>query len=98
MELKLHPEVKDDLKKLDFKIRSEATEWLFKLEKNANLGEPLDYELKGARKIYFNKAKHRIIYKVNKKKVQILVVAIGARKDYEVYNLAKRRLKQMNGR
>jgi mRNA-degrading endonuclease RelE of RelBE toxin-antitoxin system len=92
MKIYVHEGVNDDVKKLEPYIVREVDMWLDKLTKNPYLGQELQRELKGLRKIYLNKARHRIVYTINKQEVHILVIAIGARKDSEVYRIAKQRM------
>jgi len=94
MKVILHPEVEKDFSKLNVSLRAEASEWIRKLRRNPYIGQELMRELKGARKIYFNKARHRIVYTINAKEICVLVIAVGARRDFEVYNLAKQRMKK----
>jgi len=96
MEVILHPHVEEDLGRLGTPVQSEALMWLDKLSQNPYLGQELQRELKGLRKIYMNKARHRIVYTINKQEVHILVIAIGARKDSEVYRIAKQRMDSLN--
>jgi mRNA interferase RelE/StbE len=57
------------------------------------VGEPLRFELTGYRKLkIFNK--YRIVYRVEKDNVMVFVLAVGIRRDSEVYQEAARRLKQ----
>jgi mRNA interferase RelE/StbE len=57
------------------------------------VGEPLRFELAGYRKLkIFDK--YRIVYRVEKEKVMVFVLAVGIRRDSEVYRQAASRLKQ----
>lgn len=57
-----------------------------------DIGETLRFELAGYRKLkIFNK--YRIVYRVEKDKVLFFVLAVGIRRDSDVYQEAARRLK-----
>ena len=57
-----------------------------------NVGYPLRFELKEYRKlVIFNS--YRIIYKVIKDEVLVFILAVGIRRDAEVYAEAVKRLK-----
>jgi mRNA interferase RelE/StbE len=56
------------------------------------VGEPLRFELAGYRKLkIFDK--YRIVYRVEKDKILVFVLAVGIRRDSEVYQEAIRRLR-----
>jgi mRNA interferase RelE/StbE len=55
-------------------------------------GEPLRLELAGYRKLkIFND--YRIVYRVEKNKVLVFILAVGIRRDSDVYNEAIKRLR-----
>lgn len=55
------------------------------------IGEPLQFALKGFRKLkIFDE--YRIIYKVEKAMVLVFILAVGIRRDEEVYREALKRL------
>jgi mRNA interferase RelE/StbE len=73
------------------KIKKKITELLSVSPEE--VGEPLRFELAGYRKLkIFNK--YRIVYRVEKGEVMVFVLAVGIRRDSEVYQEAARRLKQ----
>jgi mRNA interferase RelE/StbE len=92
MKVILHPEIENDFNKLNNQLQAEAARWIRKLGKNPYLGQALVRELRNARKIYFNQAKHRIVYTVNAKEIHVLIIAVGTRQDSEVYRIAKQRM------
>lgn len=49
------------------------------------------FDLTGYKKIYAVKKKIRIIYKIEKEKILIKIIAIGKRDDFEVYQDADKR-------
>ena len=55
------------------------------------VGEPLRYDLKEYRKLKIFNA-YRIIYKVLKKEVLVFILAVGIRRDAQVYSEALKRL------
>ena len=55
------------------------------------IGEPLQFALKGYRKLkIFDE--YRIIYRVEKAQVLVFILAVGIRKDDEIYREALKRL------
>ncbi|WP_240160280.1 type II toxin-antitoxin system RelE family toxin [Pseudomonas proteolytica] len=53
-------------------------------------GKPLRGSLAGCRRI--RSGDTRIVYRVDGNAIQVLIVAVGARRDKEVYDAAKRRV------
>ncbi|WP_097023322.1 type II toxin-antitoxin system RelE family toxin [Chromohalobacter canadensis] len=88
-----HPDVQQDLTRLG---SAAATRILDVIEarirdgKPDNLGKPLRGTLAGCRRIRTGNT--RIVYKVDGEAIQVLIVAVGARRDEEVYKLADRRV------
>ncbi len=95
-EVKLHPEARKDLRKLDNALRQIVIKKMKKLSKNPNLGLPLgnraNLNLSGCYKTYVDNKKVRIVYKIIDDKIEIFVVAVGKRDDLEVYKKANDRL------
>lgn len=59
------------------------------------VGEPLRFELKQYRKlVIFDK--YRIIYRVHQQDVLVFVLAVGIRRDSEIYEEALRRLRRLS--
>ena len=52
------------------------------------LGNRVGFDLSGFRKIYVDKKKIRIVYKIIKDEVVVEVVAVGKREDMKVYKKA----------
>lgn len=93
--IKLHPDViRHDSKRFDSKtkekIKAKCLELLSKSPEEA--GEPLRLELKGYRKLKIFDD-YRIVYKVIRDEVVVYVLAVGIRRDSEVYADAIKRLK-----
>jgi len=88
-----HHEVADDLEALG---RYEARAVLRTIETRIRDGEPdkagkpLSGELAGCRRIRTGDV--RIVYRVNSEFVEVLIVAIGPRRDDEVYRSALKRV------
>lgn len=95
--IKLHKEViTHDSRRFDEqtkeKIKSKIRELLSVSPES--VGEPLHFELKQYRKlVIFDK--YRIVYRVHKEEVLVLVLAVGIRRDSEIYEEALRRLRRM---
>ncbi|MDF3933541.1 type II toxin-antitoxin system RelE family toxin [Pseudomonas citronellolis] len=53
------------------------------------LGKPLAGKLAGCRRMRVGNT--RIVYRVDGHRVEVLIIAVGARRDNEVYNLADKR-------
>lgn len=77
-------------KKTKDKIKAKIREFLSVAPDQ--VGAPLHFELKGYRKlVIFDK--YRIVYRVHKNEVLVFVLAVGIRRDSDVYEEALRRLK-----
>jgi hypothetical protein len=101
IEVKARLEVSQDMRNLGSnELRLEAAKYLLilettplygvKLEKHAEVGD-----LSDCRKIYFDKARHRIVYRVlpdEQQPDEVDVMAIGPRAELEVYTEAIRRM------
>jgi len=103
--VKVGADVKADLSGLDATLLAEAFGHMASLKDKPLLGQPLgDHpdvgDLSDCRKIYFDKARRRVIYRVvpdetDPKAVEIIVV--GRRADFRVYYDAVRRLGRTPG-
>lgn len=93
--IKLHKKViSEDSKLFDEKTKEKIKKKCKELLSTnpEEVGEPLRFELLGYRKLkIFND--YRIIYRVNKKEVFVFILAVGIRRDREVYREALKRLK-----
>lgn len=107
-EIQYRKEVNSDLQDLTDELFDECMLMISKLKKNIHLGQPLEDKngknLSGCYKIYFNNAKHRIVYRKLDLRCEIIVVgdvpkpvadviAIGKRNVQQVYKDAFNRLK-----
>ena len=93
--LLLHPDViSQDGRHFDAKtkerIKKKCREYLS--ENPEKVGEPLRQELAAYRKLkMFND--YRIIYRVDKKRSTVYILAVGIRRNQEIYQEAVKRLK-----
>jgi mRNA interferase RelE/StbE len=84
-----HPAVEQDLRRLG---RPDARTVLKVIEERIANGEPdklgkaLTGELAGCRRI--RSGQTRIVYKVDGSRIEVLVIAIGMRRDNEIYDAA----------
>lgn len=94
-EIKFHPLVEDDLKKLNNSVQIEVFKKLKKIQASPELGEPLGNKngmnLSGLRKMYVAKKQIRIIYEIVESIVVVKVLVIGKREDMIVYKEAEKR-------
>lgn len=96
-EVKIHPLVfLEDFKKID----NADTQKIIKAIRKKLTVNPLEYgsllkdNLKGMYKLRVDF--YRVIYLVDKNKVIVLVVKVGKRKDYEVYDEVPKRVNRLN--
>lgn len=88
-----HDEVAADLEALG---QSEARIILKVIEKRIKNGEPdklgkaLSGQLAGCRRI--RTGNMRIVYRINAEVIEVLIVAVGQRKDFAVYSAAENRV------
>ncbi|SFV54860.1 RelE/StbE replicon stabilization toxin [hydrothermal vent metagenome] len=94
-EIKYHPLVESDLKKLDHSVRIEVFKKLKKIQHSSELGELLGNKngmnLSGLRKMYVAKKQVRIVYEIVESMIVVKVLVIGKREDMAVYKEANRR-------
>jgi len=94
--IKLHKEViTQDSKKFDAKTKEKIKKKCKELLSlhPEEVGAPLHTPLQGYRKlVVFNN--YRIVYRVERKEVIVFILAVGIRRDLEVYEVALRRLNQ----
>ena len=88
-----HPEVEQDLHHLG---RAEARNILKVIEARIAQGEPdklgkaLTGDLSGCRRI--RSGQTRIVYRVDGKRIEVLIIAVGMRRDNEIYDAASSRV------
>lgn len=89
-----HPEVTGDLESLG---RADAARVMRVIDERIRQGEPdkigrpLHGSLAGYRRLRTGHI--RIVYRVNMDMIEVIVVAVGMRRELEVYSKAKRRTK-----
>jgi mRNA interferase RelE/StbE len=90
-----HPDVIGDLESLG---RAEAVRVMRVIDERIRQGEPdkigkpLHGSLAGYRRL--RTGHMRIVYRVNMDMIEVIVVAVGMRREFEVYSKAKRRAKR----
>ncbi len=88
-----HPEVEHDLRRLG---KSEAKAILKVIEERImngephKLGKPLNGDLAGLRLIRTGQT--RIVYRVYEDRIEVLIIAVGMRRDNEIYDAANGRV------
>jgi len=88
-----HPLVMDDLDQLGSAAASRILDVIEERIANGEpdkSGKPLRASLAGCRRIRTGDT--RIVYRVDGKAIQVLIVAVGARRDKEVYDAAEQRV------
>lgn len=94
--LKLHDKVYDDLKVLDNALIIKVFKKLKQIQQSPQIGENLGNKngmnLSGFKKVYIDKKRVRIVFKVQDDILTIYTIAIGQRDDMEVYKKAFDRL------
>jgi len=97
MKIEFIPEAVVDYESLDGSIKLLAKEKINKLEENPFIGEELgnknNIDLTGYYKLYFNKKRHRIVYRIVKNGIEIIEIwGIGKRDKMEIYKTIKKRI------
>ncbi len=91
----LKKEVEDDINKLTTTQKILVFKQFKKLENlpqlGAKLGNKAGLDLSGFRKLYVDKKKIRIVYRILEDKILVEVVAVGKREDMKVYKNAFKR-------
>jgi mRNA interferase RelE/StbE len=88
-----HPEVVYDLERLGY---AEAKRILQVIDKRFCCGYPdkigkfLRGELNGCQRVRVGNT--RIVYKINKQEITVLIIAVGMRREEEVYHVAEKRV------
>lgn len=90
-----HPLAEKELRALEGSVRRLVLKQIAKLSQNPQLGEELGnrhgYDLTGYRKMYADKKRVRIVYRVCHETVEVFIIAIGRRDGIEVYGDATAR-------
>lgn len=93
------PEAGEDYEALDSSLKKTAAKKISALSENPFLGRPLGnklgIDLTGFYKLYFDKKRYRIVYRLVGEKIEIIeIFGIGKRDKEKVYKLVARRLKK----
>jgi mRNA interferase RelE/StbE len=95
--IEFFPEVENDLKQLDHRVRLLVFKQLNKLVQSPQLGDLLGnksgMDLTGCRKMYVDHKRVRIVYRILEEVIIVEVIAIAARDEMAVYREAAQRLK-----
>ena len=93
-----HPDAAKEVARLDNRVKLLVLKQIKKLSITPGLGRELGnrhgINLSGFRKLYADKKKIRIVYKVVDEKVLVQIIAIGKREGMEVYQKAATRLQE----
>ncbi len=96
-----HPEAEKEFLSLDNRVRLLVSKQLIKISASPLLGEGLGnrhgYDLSGYRKMYVDNKRVRIVYSIHEDRIEVQIIAIGKRDDFEVYKVARNRVSQMTG-
>ncbi len=89
-------EADEELAKLSARERALVFKQFKKISVSPELGKSLGnkagYDLSGCRKMYADKKRIRLVYRLLDDQIVIEVIAIGKRDDMEVYRSASKRL------
>ena len=93
-----HPDAAKEVARLDNRVKLLVLKQIKKLSITPGLGSELGnrhgINLSGYRKLYADKKKIRIVYKIVYEKVLVQIIAIGKREGMEVYQKAATRLQE----
>ncbi len=93
--VKFHPDAVKDLEELDHRVKILVFKQINKLAAKPALGHDLGQkhgiDLSGYKKLYADKKRIRIIYKVIEEMVLIRIIAVGKREGMKVYKKAGER-------
>ena len=93
-----HPDAAKEIACLDNRVKILVLKQIKKLSLTPGLGSELGnrqgLNLSRYRKLYADKKKIRIVYKIVEKKILIQIIAVGKREGMEVYQKAAARLQE----
>ncbi len=91
--VQFHPDIQNDFRRLG-RTEARKIEHVIKSRiKNGEpdkIGKPLSGELKGYRRLRTGQT--RIVYRVDNGRIEVLIIAVGIRRDDEVYEQAQKRV------
>lgn len=88
-----HPDIQLDLKRLGTPAANRILDVIEERIRDGEpdkIGKPLRGTLSGCRRIRTGNT--RIVYRVNGGAIEVLIIAVGARREEEVYRTAQRRV------
>jgi len=92
----LHPDIQKDLNNLSKAQITLVFKQFKKLQNSPQLGKLLGnkagYDLSGCRKMYVDKKKIRIVYRIIDDEIVVEVIVVGKREDMKVYAEATERM------
>ena len=95
--IRFHIDAKKELDDLDGSVRLIVLRQIKKLETKPLLGEALGniggLDLTGFRKMYADRKKIRIVYRILEEEVEVFIIAINKREKSKVYEIATKRKK-----
>lgn len=90
-----HPEAAKEVAGLDNNVRLLVLKQIKKLAVRPGLGQKLGnrfgYDLSGYRKLYLDRKRIRIVYRIVEEKILVQIIAVGKREGMSVYKEAARR-------
>jgi mRNA interferase RelE/StbE len=97
VDIQFIPEAVKDYKSLDGNIKLLVNDKIDKLKENAFLGEELgnrnNINLTGYYKIYIDKKRYRIVYRIVKNEIEIIEIwGIGKRDKMKIYKDVRKRI------
>ncbi len=94
--IKYHPQVCNDLRSLDKNICNKVLKKIGQLSEKPYMGHLLGnkagLDLTGYRKLYADKQRIRVVYRVDEERLTVMILAVGKRDDLYIYKLARQRL------
>ncbi len=89
-------EAEKDLAKMDRNVQVKVLKKIKKISVDPHIGHSLGnragIDLSGHYKAYVDNKKIRIVYRIIRKEIAVLIVAIGRRSELEVYRNAAKRI------
>ncbi len=90
-----HPEAAKEISAHDHSVKLLVFKQIKKISQmpglGAQLGKKMGMDLSGFRKVYVDKKRIRIVYKIVEGLVLVQIIAVGKREDMQVYQKAAKR-------
>jgi len=91
----LHPEAAKEIAALDNRVKRLVLKQIKKISQmpglGAQLGKKMGMDLSGFRKVYADKKRIRIVYKIVEGLILVQIIAVGKREGMQVYQKAAKR-------